>query len=81
MPTVKQRAQEFKQPRGGFINPKTMTVVELEDGHPSPLDLKVENIHASLVGMAVDYLVRLSLGTDPREVFVYSLREIGRAHV
>lgn len=73
MPTVKQRAKQFKQPRGGFINPKTMTVVQLEDDHGSPLNLKDENIHASLVGMAVDYLVRLSLGTAPREVFVYSL--------
>lgn len=72
--TVKQRVKHVKQPRGGYVNPRSMQVRQLEDGHPSPLDHKVENIHASLVGMAVDYLVRLATGTEPRVAFDISLR-------
>lgn len=43
-----------------------MTVTQLEDGF-GPLDHKHENVHASVVGMAVDYLSRLAdirLGVD-----------------
>ncbi|MEP6477912.1 MAG: hypothetical protein ABJB03_00850 [Rhodoglobus sp.] len=84
MTAVVQRIKEVTQPRGGYINPKSMTMTQLDDGNPSPLDHKVENIHASLVGLAVDYLARLANGAAPREAFAISLRgarNIGRAEL
>ncbi len=73
MTTVSRRSRQFKQPRGGFINPRDMTVHQLVDGHPTPLDQKTENLQASLVGTTVDYLTRLAGGADPRYAFHYSL--------
>lgn len=82
MTTVVQRIKEVTQPRGGYINPRSMTVRQVDDGEPSPLDHTAENIHASLVGLAVDYLTRLANGADPRDAFAISLKgayNIGRA--
>ncbi|KZX19950.1 hypothetical protein EV639_1101 [Rathayibacter tanaceti] len=82
--TVVRRIKDVTQPRGGYINPKSMAMIQLDDGRPSPLDHKVENIHASLVGMAVDYLTRLATGADPQEAFAISIRgaaSIGRAEL
>ncbi|WP_218778590.1 hypothetical protein [Microbacterium esteraromaticum] len=82
--TVVRRIQEVTQPRGGYINARSMEVRRLDDGGPSPIDHKVENIHASLVGMAVDYLTRLATGSDPRDAFAISIRGaayIGRAEL
>lgn len=82
MTTVVRRIQEVTQPRGGYINPRSMAMQQLDDGKPSPLDHNAENIHASLVGLAVDYLTRLANGADPRDAFAISLkgaRNIGRA--
>jgi hypothetical protein len=73
MTTVTRRIKEVKQPRGGYINPKAMEVRQLEDGKPTPLDHTAENIHASLVGLAVDYLTRLANGAEPRDAFAISL--------
>lgn len=73
MATVVQRVKQVKQPRGGFINPRTMEATQIEDGRPSPLDHKVENVHSSLVGMAVDYMTRLLNGAPPHEAFKISL--------
>ena len=73
MVSVTQRIKEVKQPRGGFINPRAMLVRQLDDGKPTPLDHRVENIHPSLVGTAVDYLTRLANGAKPRDVFRVSL--------
>ena len=69
MTTVTRRVKEVKQPRGGYVNPRTMEVTSFDDGQPSPLDHRVENIHSSLVGMAVDYLSHLANGSEPRDVF------------
>lgn len=74
MTTVSMRSRQFKQPRGGFINPRAMTVHQLVDGHQTPLDQKAENLHPSLIGTTVDYLSRLAGGADPRHAFHYSLR-------
>jgi hypothetical protein len=71
--TVTRRIKEVKQPRGGYINPTVMSVRRLEDGQPTPLDHKAENIHASLVGLAVDYLTRLANGAEPKDAFAISL--------
>ncbi|WP_353113240.1 hypothetical protein [Microbacterium sp.] len=64
MVTVVQRVTQYnsevKQPRGGFVNPNLLKVTQLDDGLGA-LDQKQENLHASVVGMAVDYLARLDL--------------------
>jgi hypothetical protein len=57
-----RRIRDAKQPRGGYINPRTMEVRYMTGAAPALLDHKVENVHASLVGLAVDYLTRYALG-------------------
>ena len=51
--SVTQRIKQVKQPRGGYINPRNLTSIPLGDGIESLND--EENVHASLVGLAVDY--------------------------
>lgn len=70
MTSVTQRIarynKEVGQPHGGLVDPKLLTVTQFEDGC-GVLDHKLENQHPSTVGMAVDYLSRLSdirLGPD-----------------
>lgn len=69
--SVTQRVKQVKQPRGGYINPKAMTVVELGD------DIGVlnpeENVRANLVGLAVDYLTRFMSGTTVDKSFQISM--------
>lgn len=64
MASVTQRITQYNksvgQPRGGLINPKLFSVEQLDDGLGA-LDIKQENLHASTVGAAVDYLSRLAL--------------------
>lgn len=85
MVSVVQRVKQVKQPRGGYINPRSLEVVQLDDGKPSPLDHKIESVHSSLVGMAVDYMTRFLNGAAPAEAFRISLigasviREDGQA--
>ncbi|MFT3945222.1 MAG: hypothetical protein QM705_15565 [Ancrocorticia sp.] len=50
-----------------------MEILLREDGYPTPLDHKVENIHSSLVGLSVDYLTRVASGAKPEEAFKFSL--------
>lgn len=57
-----RRVRAAKQPRGGYINPRTMDVRYMSGDAPAPLDIGVENIQPSLVGLAVDYLTRYVLG-------------------
>lgn len=59
--SVTQRIRQVKQPRGGYINYKMMKVIELEGGGIEKLNSE-ENIHANLVGLAVDYLTRFMAG-------------------
>ena len=58
--SVTQRIKQVKQPRGGYIKPKELTVVSLGDG-AAALN-PVENVHASLMGLAVDYMTRFMTG-------------------
>jgi len=70
MSSVTGRIKEIKQPRGGYINPKSFTVIQLS----TKVALnEVENIHASLVGLAVDYLTRFMLGTCVEDAFMISI--------
>lgn len=76
MYSVTQRIKTIKQPRGGYIKPKEFTETVLDDG----IELSPnENIHASLVGLAVDYLTRFMTGTPTEEAFQISL--LGSAQV
>jgi len=70
MSSVTGRIKEVKQPRGGYINPKSFTVTQLSTD--SVLN-DVENIHPSLVGLAVDYLTRFMLGASVEDAFKISL--------
>lgn len=69
--SVTQRIKQVKQPRGGYINPKEMTTVVLGEGiealNPN------EATHATLVGLAVDYLTRYMLGSSIEDAFRISL--------
>ena len=65
MSTVTQRVKQFKQPKGGFINPKQFSVSHSEDN----ITLNPENISASNVGTVVDYLTRFMTGTPKDKAF------------
>jgi len=80
MASVTQRVKQVKQPRGGYVNPRVMEVQYLSGGAPALLDHRAENIHASLVGMAVDYLTRAACGTRAETVFnisLYGAKKVG----
>lgn len=61
----------IKQPRGGCINKKELTVTQLNDGITLNEN---ENIHASIVGLAVDYMTRFMMGAKREEAFSISLK-------
>lgn len=69
MSSVTQRIKQITQPCGGYLKPSEFEKKEFIDNE----FLKEENIHSSLVGLAVDYLTRLMLGTLPQESFKISL--------
>lgn len=71
MASVTARINQIKQPRGGFIRPSDMTVEYQNDG----VELNSEeNVHASIVGMSVDYLTRFMNGAPLEDAFAISLR-------
>lgn len=71
MYSVTKRISMIKQPRGGYINKKELTVTQLNDGITLNEN---ENIHASLVGLAVDYMTRFMMGAKKEEAFSISLK-------
>ena len=71
MSSVTQRIKEIKQPRGGYIKPSQFEVRTLDDGKTL---FEEENLHSSIIGMAVDYLTRLSMGTSADVAFSISLQ-------
>lgn len=73
MVSVTQRVKQVKQPYGGYVSPKLMRKRYLGLDEPAPLDHKVENVQASIVGTAVDYLTRLANGAQPEDAFKISL--------
>jgi hypothetical protein len=73
MASVTQRIASIKQPYGGYIPPKTLTVTQLQDNkrlHP----LSKESVHLSVMGLMVDYMTRYMLFRKPREAFDISLQ-------
>lgn len=71
MASVTGRINAIKQPYGGYIKPSEFDSVVLDDGISLNTD---ENIHGSVIGMAVDYLTRFTMGTDIVEAFKISLQ-------
>lgn len=76
--SVSQRIKQINQPRGGYIDPRTLEVVSLGDGidtlNPG------ETVSPGLIGSAVDYLTRFMLGDPVKEAFEISMlgaRRIG----
>lgn len=70
--SVTQRIKQVKQPRGGYIKPKELMEIQLGDGieelNPE------ENVHASLIGLAVDYMTRFLSGTSIEDAFCISMK-------
>lgn len=76
MHSVTSRIKMVKQPRGGYIKPSEFNAISLDDGK---ILNDEENIHASVIGMAVDYLTRFVMGTDLVEAFRVSLTGVDHA--
>lgn len=70
MATVTRRVKETKQPRGGLLPLRNFQCVEMDNFGPV---LEKENLHPSIVGMAVDYLSRAIISGDPSHAFQISL--------
>lgn len=70
MVSVTNRITQVKQPRGGYIKLKDFKVVELNDSKELFPD---ESTHSTLVGLAVDYLTRFTMGTPAKEAFQISI--------
>lgn len=68
MSSVTGRIKEIKQPRGGYVKPSQFEVIAVEDEQT----LGNENVHASIIGMAVDYLTRFMMGGNIEEAFKIS---------
>lgn len=68
MSSVTNRITEIKQPRGGYVKPSQFAATVFNDGK----ELVEENIHASIIGMAVDYLTRFLMGTPIDNAFEIS---------
>lgn len=71
MYTVTERAKKFKQPYGGFIPVKSLNKLKIDDGCTLNEE---ENIHPSIVGLAVDYLTRFMISNDAESVFSISMK-------
>lgn len=69
MCSVTQRINNIKQPKGGYLPTKMFEKIKLED---SKVLYEEENIHASTVGMCVDYLTRFLMGATVKKAFAVS---------
>lgn len=68
--SVTKRVSKVPQPRGGYLNPNSFHVEEIDD---ALVLYKHENLHPSLVGLAVDYLTRVVSGVPIQDAFAVSL--------
>ena len=69
MSTVTQRVREVKQPRGGYLKPSVFEKKVFYDGNTL---LENENVHASIMGMVVDYMTRFLISGDVYDAFQIS---------
>ena len=66
MASVTQRIQSIQQPRGGYLPIKCFSKEVLDDGITLNAE---ENVHPSLIGIAVDYLTRFMSGNSVEQAF------------
>lgn len=71
--SVTQRIKQVKQPRGGYIKPKELKPESLGEGAEA-LNPE-ENVHTSLMGLAVDYMTRFMSGASTEDAFKISMME------
>lgn len=69
-------AEKTKQPRGGYVRPRDFSVVQLQDN--TELN-EQENISPIIVGLAVDYLTRVEMGSPKEKAFAVSLEGATKA--
>ena len=69
--SVTQRIKQVKQPRGGYIKPKELKPESLGEGAEA-LNPE-ENVHTSLMGLAVDYMTRFMSGVSTEDAFKISM--------
>ena len=69
--SVTRRANTIKQPRGGYVKRLDFKETPLGPGEEGLYEC--ENIHATLIGLAVDYLTRYVLTGDVKDAFKISL--------
>lgn len=74
MSSVTQRIKEItkEQDRGGYVPARSFKKIVLDKDNELN-EFEKENIHASLTGLAVDYLTRYMNGTSKEEAFKISL--------
>lgn len=70
MYSVTGRIGAIKQPKGGYLPASSFIAKQYDDGKNLNAD---ENVHGSLVGLAVDYLTRYGLTKDLVDSFRISL--------
>ena len=74
--TVTYRVQNVKQPKGGYIHLSDFdTEIFIDDNELSD----EENVHASVVGMVVDYMTRYMMGANIEVAFQTSIIGAERA--
>lgn len=75
MYSVTQRISKTRQPRGGFLPPRSFAVSELDcpSGVQGLVTRDGENCHPSTMGLVVDYLSRVAQGATPFDAFRVSL--------
>ena len=71
MASVTGRIGQIKQPKGGYIPPSKFETIVINDS--STLN-PAENVHGSVIGLAVDYLTRFATGTNIKDAFNISLQ-------
>ena len=69
MASVTARVREVKQPRGGYIKPSQFEEISFNDGKV----LGEENVHASIIGIVVDYMTRYMSGAKVEDAFRISI--------
>lgn len=69
MASVTQRIKQVQQPYGGYVPIRDFEVKEYKDG----IVLGEENIHASIIGIVVDYLTRYMQTRNAEDAFKISL--------
>lgn len=71
MTSVTTRIKQIKQPKGGYIKPKDLTVTQFTDNNSLNEN---ENINSALIGITTDYLTRYLLGKNLYSVFNNSIK-------